>query len=104
MKTATRVAALIGGAALLAGCVPEPDMPMKKQAQYAQMEKLSADVRVTVTRIGVFADDTAYNSRRGVYVIKDSTTGKEYIGVSGIGISETGSHVCGKGCISSDER
>ena len=33
-------------------------------------------------------DSNAYNSRRGIYIIKDKRTGTEYIGVSGIGISE----------------
>lgn len=39
-----------------------------------------------------FFDDDAYSQVRSVYVLKDKTTGKEYIGVSGIGISERGSH------------
>ena len=59
--------------------------------------------RISVTRVGVFRDDTAYNSRRSVYVIIDNKTGKEYIGVSGVGISETGSHSTGKSTIT-DER
>ena len=48
--------------------------------------------RVTVERIAVIEDNIAYNARRGVYIIRDTETGKEYIGVSGIGISETSAH------------
>ena len=50
-----------------------------------------------------FFDDDAYSQVRSVYVLKDKTTGKEYIGISGIGISERGSHTSGKSTIQ-DER
>jgi len=64
---------------------------------------VSASSRISIERIGTFEDDIAYNGVRGIYVIKDASTGAEYIGVSGIGISETGSHRSGKHSIS-DER
>lgn len=60
-------------------------------------------LRVEITRISVFYDDLAYDGKRGVYLIKDKDTGKEFIGVSGIGISELGSHSSGK-AHHSDER
>lgn len=50
-----------------------------------------------------FYDESAYGNVRGVYILKDRATGKEYIGVSGIGISERGSHSAGKTTVS-DER
>lgn len=59
--------------------------------------------RISITRVGVIKDDLAYGERRGLYIIKDNQTGVEYIGVSGIGISEIGSHLGGK-VISRDER
>lgn len=59
--------------------------------------------RIIVTRIGVIHDNVAYDNIRGIYIITDTKTGKEYIGVSGIGITETGSHIVGK-IIRSDER
>lgn len=59
--------------------------------------------RVKVTRISVFQDDLAYGNNRGVYLIQDTVTGQEFIGVSGIGISETWSHMVGK-TMTSDER
>jgi prepilin-type N-terminal cleavage/methylation domain-containing protein len=63
--------------------------------------------RVTVERIGIITDDLAYASVRGIYLITDSETGKEYLGVSGIGISELGSHTQSMGKVVSrkgDER
>ena len=61
------------------------------------------DVRVEVVRVGMFRDMIAYNGTRGVYVIRDKKTGREFIGVSGVGIAETGSHLAGK-VIVADER
>lgn len=52
--------------------------------------------RIQVERVGVFNDGVAYGNSRGIYIIRDTQTGKEFIGVSGIGISETGSHQSGK--------
>lgn len=81
----------------LAGCGPTPDYPMSlKQYRNAPEVPVRDERRVDITRIGVFEDGTAYNSRRGIYIIKDNKTGIEYIGISGIGISETGSHQTGK--------
>jgi hypothetical protein len=45
----------------------------------------------------------AEESPLGIYRIVDSKTGKEYIGISGVGISENGSHSSGKSSMS-DER
>ena len=33
-------------------------------------------------------DERAYNGKRTIYILTDKATGREYIGVSGIGISE----------------
>ena len=67
-------------------------MPMHSQTRNAKEVTVKDNARATVTRIGVFEDDLAYKSKRGVYLIRDEKTGKEYLGVSGIGISELGSH------------
>ena len=78
---------------LLSACAPEPDMAMQsRQRLAAPAAPVSEGDRVSVERIGVFKDDLAYNERRGVYVIRDKATGREFIGVSGIGITEVGSH------------
>ena len=84
---------LIGlSAALSAACGPKPTMPLAVPETLPPVEPSGASPRVTVERIGVFKDDLAYGDRRGVYIIRDTKTGREFIGVSGIGISELGSH------------
>ena len=45
-----------------------------------------------VDRVAVIYDDLAYTSARGIYLIRDNDTGKEYMGLSGVGVSELGSH------------
>ena len=50
-----------------------------------------------------FRDNQAYSSFRGIYILKDKNTNKEYIGISGIGIAEIGSHTTGK-TSTTDER
>ncbi|QBX06614.1 hypothetical protein H1O16_gp201 [Burkholderia phage BcepSaruman] len=72
----------------LAGCGPEPDTPLGG-VQYTEG-------RFQVARVGVFRDELAYGDKRGIYTFVDTKTGKEYVGVSGIGIAETGSHSSGK--------
>lgn len=59
--------------------------------------------RFKVERVGVFFDNLAYDDKRGIYVITDTETNQEFVGVSGIGISELASHQSGK-TRSSDER
>jgi hypothetical protein len=81
----------------LAGCGPDANMTMYDQTQSAKRIPVQDDGRVQVTRIGVFGDDLAYGGKRGVYLIKDEKTGREYVGLSGIGISEIGSHSVASG-------
>ncbi len=85
---------LLVGLLFVCGCGPNTTMP--------KVETQPND-RVSVERIGVFEDNMAYNSKRGIYIITDKKTGKEYIGVSGIGITESGSHLAGK-IVIKDER
>lgn len=79
---------------LAAACTPPTD-PMPAS--------VTSTGRVTVERIGVVEDTLAYGSRRGIYVIRDRQTGEEFIGVSGVGVAETGHHRSGKSDIT-DER
>jgi hypothetical protein len=81
-----------------AGCKPDADMPLQKASPPPSESRLS------VQRIGVFEDELAYDGKRGVYLIRDAATGREFIGISGIGISEVGSHTCGKNCTAKDDR
>jgi hypothetical protein len=97
MRALAVVTLSVLAAALLAGCTPDPDMQMESKSP------VQSNPRVTVTRIGIFGDQLAYHERRGIYVIQDAKTGKEFIGVSGIGITEVGSHSQGK-TTAQDER
>lgn len=62
-----------------------------------------APLHFRLEKVQSFNDNNAYGKVRSVYILKDLETGKEYIGVSGIGISERGSHLSGKVQVS-DER
>ena len=96
-KLFTAAAGAIIAAALFTACGPAPDMVMQhRQRLEAPAAPISASSRATVERIGVFKDDVAYNGRRAVYIVVDTQTGKEFIGVSGVGIAETGRHQSGK--------
>ena len=71
---------------LLLGCSQEPPKKM-------DMEINATNGSVSIQRIMVFADDLAYDGKRGVYLIKDHASNREFIGISGIGISDIGAHV-----------
>lgn len=90
-------AAVACSALLFGGCSPKPDTTM------GVTTPVETSARIAVTRIGVIEDSLAYGGRRGIYIITDTKTGKEYVGVSGIGISELGSHSAGKTVVG-DER
>jgi hypothetical protein len=85
---------------VLAGCEPSQDSIQRNRAESITYK--TSD-RFKVERVGVFYDSLAYNDKRGIYVITDTETHQEFIGVSGIGISELASHQSGK-TRSSDER
>ncbi len=87
---------------LFVGCGTDPNMPMEVK-DIPTIEAAESLHRFKITRMGVFPDSIAYNGKRGVYVIKDTHTGKEWVGVSGIGISDLGSHSDGED-IHTDER
>lgn len=71
-------------------CSPKPTTNLHSTA----LQKDESRFQVTLT--DVFEDDLAYDDRRGIYLIRDTKTGQEFVGVSGVGISELGSHQAGK--------
>lgn len=81
--------------ALLVGC-DDPSRPENRGAAVDLVESTDGN-RFEVRFVQRIADSTAYNGKRGVYIIVDRETGAEYVGVSGIGISELGSHSTGAG-------
>lgn len=87
-----------------------PPVDPNTQPEVVEMKtppKAETQGRFQVERVGTFSDSMSYNGKRGIYVVKDAQTGREYVGVSGVGIAEVGSHtsMCGKlSCTTIDER
>lgn len=71
------------------------DSQFDQSRNYSPMP-VSTNQRVTIERVDVIYDDIAYNQKRGIYIIRDTKTGQEFIGVSGVGITEIGLHSQGK--------
>lgn len=73
------------------GCVPDPH-------QDPVVIKLNKDIpaefgnRFQIKITSEFRDDYAYDGRRRIYILTDTKTGHEYVGISGVGISELNSH------------
>ena len=59
--------------------------------------------RFKVERLAVLGDKLAYNGVRSLYRITDTQTGQEWVGLSGVGVSELGQHAVGKTNVA-DER
>lgn len=84
----------------LIACEKSPDMVVRETNQLPEPQLITAPTvkidSLEISRVGMFQDVSAYNSRRSVYRVRDTKTGKEYIGISGVGISEMWSHSSGK--------
>ena len=74
-------------------------IPVQKETIVTVPPKLRYDLK----KVQTFRDTDAYTHVRNVYVLVDTETGKEYLGISGIGITEMGSHTQGKTQVA-DER
>lgn len=77
----------------LAGCNDGPQAP---RTPLLVDQAVQQPARFSVTLTQVVSDDLAYGDKRGIYLILDNKTGKEYFGLSGVGITELGSHQSGK--------
>lgn len=98
-----RAMIIMAAALALAGC-GRPDAHYQEQRdRMVPIEAANQPGRFIVSRVQIIADELSYNSKRGVYTIKDTVTGKEYVGLSGVGIAELGSHSSGKTTVT-DER
>ena len=105
MKTKIFIALALTLAFIFSGCESASSKyPSVSGQVYKEEPKIISNTsEFDLVKKQSFFDDDAYSQVRSVYVLKDKTTGKEYIGVSGIGISERGSHTSGKSTIE-DER
>lgn len=65
---------------------------------------IPAPPRFKLTLVQQVEDPLAYYDRRGVYILEDTTTGQQFIGISGVGITELGRQYCGKACSKEVER
>ena len=89
---------------VFSGCDEKKRYPGVDGRGPSQMERVTDNTSdFSLIKKQTFYDEDAYGKTRSIYIIKDKVTGKEYIGVSGIGISERGSHTFGKSKLS-DER
>jgi hypothetical protein len=84
------------------GCPTPPPEPPRIEMTSGQAE-IQSGSRFRVNCEAIFRDDLAYREKRAIYVITDTQTGKRYVGVSGIGISELGDHSDGDDTVR-DER
>ncbi len=86
----------------IAACADNSDQTNLINSKFESAENSD---RFTVTKVSKFKDTDAYNQYRCIYLIKDNLKNKEYLGVSGIGVSELGSHPEGEeGSPVADER
>jgi hypothetical protein len=93
MKSLTKTFGALGALLIINGCdETNPTIIMETEKKNQTNLVLESTQRYDVKRVDVFADDLAYNGKRGIYEIKDRETGKVYLGISGIGITQRGSH------------
>ena len=87
---------------MVISCAPDPTLQMGtiEESKVSQQDT----ERFEILRAEIFEDDLAYNHRRGIYLISDSVTGKQFIGISGIGIAELGNHYSAGRTMQRDER
>lgn len=52
--------------------------------------------RFRVMKVQMIRDPDAYKGLRSIYVIRDRVTNREYMGITGVGISDMGVHSIGK--------
>ena len=88
---------ILGWVLWLGGCGERRELNLNNEADQRVFNlgsklEVETTARFRVKRVSVFQDDLAYGRQRGVYVIYDSVTGRELVG-----IGELGKHQDGKG-------
>lgn len=90
------IAVMLPAMLALSGCSRQEDKVQYDRAVNVTQSQEPGPERFIVKRVQVVVDSLAYDGQRGVYILLDTQTNKEYVGVSGVGISELGSHQSGK--------
>lgn len=75
----------------------EPSVPIAPQQLIKASDLPPTSQRFGVEFAGTFQDDTAYENKRRIYILTDKKTNRQYLGVSGVGISEIGATSDGEG-------
>lgn len=76
-------------------------VPIEKEVTTTKI--IQPKQRFELKKVQTFEDNDAYRNIRNIYILTDNDTKKEYIGISGIGITEQGSHISSKQSVQ-DER
>ena len=83
--------------------IPSVGDRVKIPVQTETIVSVPPKLRYDLKKVQTFFDSDAYNNVRNVYILVDNETGKEYLGISGIGITEMGKHTQTKSTVT-DER
>jgi len=90
---------LLLAALLCSSCVPDDT-----QAKVTVPAPSAPAGRFTLVLVEKVHDYLAYADERGIYILTDTKTGEQFVGVSGIGITELGRHQTGKNTYVEDDR
>lgn len=88
--TVVGVVAIVG-ACVIAANAPPPSNGTEQVALMVPAEGNAAS-NFEVVCVTEFADNLAYDGKRGIYIITVKNTGEKFIGVSGIGVAAMGKH------------
>lgn len=80
----------------LVSCGFQTTEDIKEDTQRDNLQRVSIgkNDRFKIERVSLVYDTESQTQTRGIYIITDKKNNKEYLGVSGIGISEL--YSCGK--------
>jgi hypothetical protein len=74
---------------------------VRNSKQYEEIKLPTTQAKSTgrfeVVEAGVFDDRDAYAGRRKIFLLIDKDNEKEYVGITGVGISEVGTHTVSTG-------
>ncbi len=87
----------------LVGCEPQREPTITQGVSVYAPETSSYKGRFKLELVDYVSDSIAYGSRRGIYILTDTKTEQQFIGISGVGITQIGSHTSGKSTYSDEK-